>query len=72
MSTNKRGRPREHDQRINTQIRFPPDLHANLTAAAKERGLSLNHLCVRLLTESVPRLIPVRDLLLTRPREDTP
>jgi len=62
------GRPREYDSRVTTQIRMDPDLHEALKLAAEERGLSTNNLVCRLLRESLPRLVPVHELLITRDR----
>lgn len=49
-----------------TAIRFPPELHERLTAAASERGLSLNYLVVKAVEEFLEHLIPAGELRLTR------
>lgn len=48
-------------------FRFPPDLHQRLTAAADERGVSMNWLVGKLLDEALDRLLPVGEFSLTRP-----
>lgn len=53
--------------RLSTSIRFPADLHAALTTAAEERGLSLNFLVVQAVAEFLLRLLPAEELTLTRP-----
>lgn len=52
--------------RVGTQLRFNPDLHARLTFAAEERGLALNFLVERLLTEALDDLIPASEFRLTK------
>lgn len=52
--------------RTSTGLRFPTELHAAMTQAATERGLSLNGLVVRLCIEGMERLVPVEELRLTR------
>ena len=53
-------------KRTSTGIRFPPELHAAMTAAAAERGFTLNAFVVRLCAEGMERLIPVHELRLIR------
>lgn len=66
-------RPRTYDDdRINTAVRIPRDLHEQLHTAAAERGVSANWLILRAIEDFIPRLIPVDELRLTRPREDPP
>lgn len=62
-------RPREYPPRSGTTIRFAPDLHDRLVAAARERDLSANFLANRAVEEFLDRLIPVDELRFTR---DTP
>lgn len=57
---------RPGDDRVHTMLRLPRDLHARMSEAADERGVALNWLAVRLLNESMDRLIPVDELVLTR------
>lgn len=52
--------------RTSTSIRFPPELHEKLAAAAEERDLSLNFLVVRAVDEFLDRLIPVDEIRWTR------
>lgn len=62
------GRPkREPDGRINTGLRFDPDLHASILAAATEREVSFNWLVSRLCAEGMERLIPASEMRLTTP-----
>lgn len=68
MTPDDLSRPRNVD-RVCTALRLPRDLHARLSAAADERGVGMNWLIVRLLDESMDRLIPVSELLLTRSEE---
>jgi hypothetical protein len=56
--------------RDNLHVRLSAELHDRLRAAATERALGLNFLCVHLLSEGLDRLIPVEDLRLTRPRPE--
>lgn len=55
-------RPRQYDQRVQTQVRMPVDLHAQLAAAAEERMLSVNYLITRAIEEYLTRLVPVDEL----------
>lgn len=52
--------------RTTTAIRFPPDLHERLAAAAAVRGLSINYLVVKAVEDFLPRLVPVEEWRLTR------
>lgn len=52
--------------RTTTAIRFPPDLHEQLSAAAEERGLSVNRIVVEAVKDFLPRLIPVEEWRLTK------
>jgi len=51
---------------VNTAIRFPPEMHQALRAAADERELSVNYLVVRAVAEFLPRLVPVDEIRFTR------
>ncbi len=59
-------RTREHDKRTSTAVRFPPELHQRLKAAADERDLSINYLVVRAVTDFLDRLIPADEWKLTK------
>lgn len=59
MASSRRGR-------TSTGLRFPDDLHAAITAAAKERGVSFNYIVVHLCREGMERLIPVEEVRWTR------
>lgn len=52
--------------RVTTAIRFPPEMHDQLKAAAEDRDLSINYLVVRAVEEFLPRLIPASEWKLTR------
>lgn len=52
-----------------TAIRFPPDTHARLKAAAEERDLSINWMVVKAVDEMLDRLIPVDEFRITRSPE---
>lgn len=52
--------------RTSTAIRFPPELHARLVEEAGARGVPLNWLVCRLLTESLERLVPADEMRLTK------
>ena len=60
------GRPREHDPRRATAIRFDPELHERLSAAAKERHVSINLLVNLAAQEFVDNLLPVDEVQWTR------
>jgi len=62
-------RPRVHDDRRATAIRFDPDVHARLVAAAKERQVSSNLLVNQAVSEFLDALLPVDEIQWTRPRE---
>ena len=49
-----------------TAIRFPEELHARLRDAADDRDLSVNFLVVKAVEEFLERLIPAKELRLTR------
>ena len=55
-----------YDGRHAISIRLDPDLYERVSVAAKERRVSKNYLVVRLLEESMDRLVPVAELKLTR------
>jgi predicted transcriptional regulator len=59
-------RPRRHDSRTATAVRFPPELLARLQQAAAERDLSANYLVNRAVEEFLDRLIPVDEIRWTR------
>lgn len=61
------GRPRRYDNRTGTGVRFPDDLHARLVAAAAERDLSVNWLVCRAVEQFLDRLLPLDQIVLTRP-----
>jgi len=60
------GRPREYPARVGTSIRFTPEVHDRLIAAAKERDLSVNFLVNRAIEQFLDRLIPVDEVRWTR------
>jgi predicted HicB family RNase H-like nuclease len=62
-------RPDRH-KRTATAVRFDPDVHQRLTAAAEERDLSMNWLVNRAVREFLEHLIPDDELMLTRTGED--
>jgi hypothetical protein len=43
---------------MTTALRFPPELHDQLRAAADERGMSINSLVIHLVEYGLPRLRP--------------
>lgn len=47
------------DDRIASAIRFPRDLHAEVTRVADERDTSVNHLVVKALRYYLHRLPPL-------------
>lgn len=55
--------------RVTTAIRFDPETHAALTAAADEREVSMNWLVNRIVKEGIDRLRPAASLFLDAPRE---
>jgi len=52
--------------RITTAIRFPAPVHEQLRQAAEDRDLSVNFLVVKAVEEFLERLIPAKELRLTR------
>lgn len=52
--------------RTTTAIRFPPELHDELSKAAEDRGLSINRIVVEAVRDFLPRLIPAEEWKLTR------
>ena len=52
--------------RTATAIRFAPEVHEALVAAAEERGLSINYLVNEACKDFLPRLIPASEWKLTR------
>lgn len=61
------GRTRTHEPRVTTALRLTPELHQRLHAAARDRGISANDLAVLALRDYLRRLIPLDELVLTRP-----
>ncbi|MCU1426777.1 MAG: hypothetical protein JWL83_777 [Actinomycetia bacterium] len=62
------GRPRVHqEERVTTAVRVPKTLHDRVRAAADERQVGVNLLVVRALEEYLDRLVPVDELVRTRP-----
>lgn len=62
------GRPRKHGDRLNTNVRFEPELHERLRAAAEERDLSVNYLVNQAVREFPRQPAPRRrDPLDPRP-----
>ena len=62
-------RPREYqDERTTTALRIPPDLHADVKAAASERGLSANRLMLAAIEDFMRRLIPIEEFSYVRPQ----
>ena len=57
---------RNPENRVNTNLRLPADLHERLVAAASDRDLSVNWLVNRAIAEYLDRLIPVEELKWTR------
>jgi predicted HicB family RNase H-like nuclease len=63
------GRPRKYDaNRVTTAIRFRPELHAALRAAAEERDVSVNFLVERAVGDFLASL---QDPLALAARSDT-
>jgi len=50
-------------------VRLDPEVRERLTAAAKERIVSVNLLVAHFIADGLDRLIPIDELQLTRPRE---
>lgn len=59
-------RPRPHDQRLTTAIRFDRDLHDELVAAAVERDVSVNWLVNKAVQQFLDKLIPVEEMVWTK------
>lgn len=59
-------RPRKYPPRLTTAIRFKPETHDALVAAAEERDLSINFLVNRAVEDFLRRLVPVAEFSLTR------
>ena len=53
-------------KRSSTAIRFPPELHAALAEAARERDVSLNWMVNRAVEDFLSRLIPADEIRWTR------
>jgi predicted HicB family RNase H-like nuclease len=49
-----------------TAIRFPEELHEQLREKADEYEFSINYLVVKAVEDFLPRMIPAKDLKLTR------
>jgi len=49
-----------------TAIRFPEELHEQLREKADEYEFSINYLVVKAVEDFLPRMIPAKDLRLTR------
>lgn len=49
-----------------TAIRFPAELHEQLTAAADEHDRSVNWLVIKAVEDFLPRLVPASEVRLTR------
>ena len=61
-------RPRTHaSPRSATAIRFPTELLEQLHKAADERDVSVNWLVNRAVADFLPRLLPVDEIVWTRP-----
>jgi predicted HicB family RNase H-like nuclease len=60
------GRPKTRTGTVNTALRLPKSLHAQLEQAATERDVSMNWLVLRALEDFLPRLIPVNEIQWTR------
>lgn len=59
-------RPRVYPKRTASAIRFSPELHDRLQAAAEERDVSVNWLVNRAVADFLERLIPVDEWRITR------
>lgn len=60
----RRARPR-----TSTAVRFPPELHERLQAAANERDVSINWVVNKAVEEFLDMLIPVEEMVWTRRSE---
>lgn len=58
-------RPREHGERVSTQIRVPVELYDRLAAASAERDLPMNTMVVKAIGNYLDQLVPLDELLLT-------
>lgn len=56
-------------ERLTTAIRFPTEVHAQLVKESEKRDLSINWLVNRAVEEFLCRLIPVEEMVFTRPLE---
>ena len=54
------------ERRVNTAVRFDPELHARLTQAATERDVSVNWLLNKAIEHYLDRLIPVEEIKFTK------
>lgn len=62
-------RPKTHaSPRSNTGVRFPTELLEQLHKAADERDVSVNWLVNRAVQDFLPRLLPVDEIVWTRPK----
>lgn len=62
------GRPRQHETpRSATAIRFPQELLARLHTEADARDVSVNWLVTRAVERFLRDLLPVDEMVLTRP-----
>lgn len=52
--------------RTSTGVRFDPDVHERLVAAAEDRSVTINWLVNRLVREGLDRLIPVEEIRWTK------
>lgn len=59
----------KRDDRVQTQVRLPPELHEALKQAADQRDVSTNWLVVKALQEFLPRLLPPDEIRWTYERE---
>lgn len=59
------GRPREYQDRVETGLRLPKDLHDRLVAAAAERDVSVNLLVTKAIDVYLDHLVPVDEVLRT-------
>lgn len=60
------GRPRSAEPTVATSLRLSESVRDRLSAAAQERGVSMNFLVARAVEEFVDRLIPVDEMQWTR------
>lgn len=64
------GRPKRHDARTSTAIRFKTETHARLLEAAEERDVSANFLVNKAVEQFLDRLIPVGEMRWTKEGSD--